>query len=100
MRTTLLTSGGDIICPKKWFHIFDSRAAHKIENGILCYKARTRVISKLIISAPPHDAEAGAAPQCVPRIDQMQHMWKTVAAQIHKSQQKRSAALGKRVADI
>ena len=25
----------------------------------------------------------------------MQHMWKTVAAQIHKSQQKRSAALGK-----
>ena len=100
VRTTLLQSGGDTNGHKKCFHILVSCTAHKINivSGILCCRPGSLVSGSW--EPPPHDAEARAAPQCVPRTDQMQHMWKTVAAQIHKSQQKRSAALGERVGDI
>ena len=97
---TPLRSGGDANGHKKCFYIFDSLAQHRRSiHGILCCRAWSLVSGSA--QPPPHDAAREPGPQCVPRSSQMQHMWKRVSAQIHKSpEQKRSAALGKRVADI
>lgn len=67
VRTTLLQSGGDTNGHKKCFHILVSCTAHKINivSGILCCRARTRVISKWIMRAPsPRCRSRSSPPVC------------------------------------
>ena len=64
--TTLLRSGGDTNGHKECFHILVSCTAHKINiSGILCCRARTRVISKWIMRAPsPRCRSRSSPPVC------------------------------------